>query len=438
MKKMKKLIGAVLLLCMASANAAFADYDPDRAIFALEFDGTDNTDNWINTANKKVTNPEDYLSPEGWFITSPVGVNGKYNFGYVGFKLDYSENPIDVLTKDKLVWETKIKFNMPATKLDGEYLNFSDNQLMIIDGPHSNTRACIKIKDGCLGYGGDHNGFDYVSDYRLKNDTWYTIKADLHIVSHNMEVYIAEEGTGRDFQGPTKGMSYNADWGAWSTPKGQRYIRAVNFTRNLITGGIIYMDYSRLWDEGFAVTKTSIKNGAEDVSADTGFSAEFYGDLMVAASDAVKVQDASGESVPTEITQEGNKFDIYFPAGLKYDEEYTITIPKDIENENADKLGTDIEIKFTTEEAPFIISEPKTALLTGEAEASVKVKNNGTADRTFFILTAVYDADGSLIKLANQEFSAKAGTTENYVAKTDVADGAKTVKAYVWNGFSIE
>ena len=118
MKKMKKLIGAVLLLCMASANAAFADYDPDRAIFALEFDGTDNTDNWITTANKKVTNPEDYLSPEGWFVTSPVGVNGKYNFGYVGFKLDYSENPIDVLTKDKLVWETKIKFNMPELFID--------------------------------------------------------------------------------------------------------------------------------------------------------------------------------------------------------------------------------------------------------------------------------------------------------------------------------
>lgn len=437
MKKnmMTRLLGTALTLCVAASTfvAASADYSPERALMALEFDGTDDTSNWASTNGATVT-PSKHLTKEGYFLTSPMGT---YGFGYAGFMLSYKNNTIDVQSKDDLVWETRIKLNFPDSKCDGEYLNYSDNQFMMIDGPSINNRAIIKLKDGYLGYGGDHNGYDYISEYRLKNNTWYTIRMDLHVVSHNMEVYITDDD-GNEFRGETKSTSYNSDWTAFS-PTGKRYIEYIRFTRNLVTGADIYMDYSRLWDEGFGIAKTSITDGAVNVSADTDFKVEFFDALMAGAGEYVSVKDSDGKKVPTETTQEDEAIELFFPAGLKYGEEYTVTISKDIGNKNGKTLGSDTNIKFTTEEAPFKMGKLTTTVGAKMVTVSFDAKNNTTDNRVLQLLTVVYDSDGNLVKMTNQAVNIAKGHDGLVTAETNVEDvSAATAKAYIWDGFKIK
>lgn len=91
-----------------------------------------------------------------------------------------------------------------------------------------------------------------------------------------------------------------------------------------------------------------------------------------------------------------------------------------------------------TEPTPFGTVDLQTDVSSGKAMVSVRAYNNGTAKRTVSILTAVYD-NGTLVKMTSRTFDVDTGEDKWISCETDVSGAANpTVKAYLWDGISVE
>ena len=433
-----KKFGVMSAVCIAAAVmlASFsvcAEYSTDNALFSAEFEAGDDRTNWRMTgANGKEIANFDYdgVIRDGALTINPMSVSyGRFMvaFSDSDFKPTDTLVPIDVAGKKKIMWETRIRIDMPQSGINADGTLKTDNQILILQDYHQNYRVYIAVRDGFLAYGGTEAKSEIITDYKVYSGKWYTIKAAADFERGRMSMYVTD-GEGNDYSGEEAALSYGLTLGN---------IHRIYFPRQLTGGETTYIDYVRLWDEGFKLIKTSVANGADNVAADTGFRAEFSDVPSAASLENITVCDSEGNTVPAEITADAKAAELYFTAGLKYGEEYIVTIPSTVLNTEGESLS-ESKVKFMTEPTPFGTVDLQTDVSSGKAMVSVRAYNNGTAKRTVSILTAVYD-NGTLVKMTSRTFDVDTGEDKWISCETDVSGAANpTVKAYLWDGISVE
>ena len=443
MKKIKLVAGLIAAFMTVGAGMMQVMAEEDLgSILRLDFDGEDiktgyqfgtmNTANYyavgddrldlIENANGTIiVNTTNFPSISGKNAAPGLCVPSFENFGNATAVKD---GCINVGNYSELVMRTRFKIDGNTTD------NISSEQTLwgLIDG-HVNTNAVIFAYNGKLAYGCSGNTFRasnavVKTEYPLKKGTWYTFemvfkggKVYVNVIPDEGEAFYGEEPIKTGF-----GTVRNIGQVIWWIPA-------------QMTGEI---DYIEIKNEGFRLKNTSIVDGAENVSADTGFSAEFSENVIAATLNDITVVDSDENIVPVEITTSGNVADIFFPAGLKYEEEYTITLPNTITNENNEKIQ-EHKLSFITEEKTFKTGSLKTSISGEDCITSVEIVNNSATDRVISILTVVYDKDNKVVKMSDEKITVEKG--ENGVKTSTVnVSGIEnpTVKAYLWDGLNLE
>ena len=422
----KGMLCLIILASMAiyAGAPAFAEYSPEIALFAAEFEDGDDRTNWAIQPASGTYNYDfafDDLISDGVITVNPQVISyGRFTVPFI--------NPIHVSGNESVFFEIRLKHKYPAGNVSADGTVPADNQFLMIQDSHQNNRVCIGITNtGVIAYGGTPENFEYTTDYKIYNDTWYTIRATMNFASGVVSLYITDDG-GNEFEGPEAKLSYGltlTDIYYIYTPR--------QLTRDQETS----IDYIRLWDNSYKVSDISINDGAEDVPADTGVSVKFMSAPENSSLKNITLKDEDANIVPMEITQDGSSVDLYFPAGLKYDEKYTLTIPETVKNEEGVGV-TPKEISFTTEPPAFRIGTLNTTVNGSLGKTTAEVLNNGTDDRDVCILTVVYNELNEAVKMTNQRFTVKAGTEETISADIDLSGiSSPYVKAYVWDGVKI-
>lgn len=426
-KHITMLCASVLMLFTAGAYAQMPEEnkpaDESSIIFYAEFDGNDDTSKWRRFNSSDAVMP---ANEQNWgTITDGNLLGTKMTTGYGRWGVYYGTGAEAYRVppnKKKLFFETRFKSMVE---------NFTDSALFTIKGKRTTfgaddsvTMIALAVKGGMLSYGGQ-GGLDTKTDYEMKIDTWYTVKAELDYSNRTAYVHISDEnGVSADFD-------VQFLWGL----EFENIIQFSTQRNDLGNNRVSCTDYVMLWDEEFQPVSTSVADGAKNVSTDTGYSIKFLGSVDSDTAGNITVSDASGNSVDVEAVTEENTVNLYFPAGLKYSEKYTVTVPASVKStdgtQTAEKLYT-----FTTESKPFYVDDIVTSLSGNKAEAFVHIKNSGTGDKKVYLLMAVYDSELKLVKMKNVGFTVKAQSDEVISCDCDISGtGGASVKAYLWNGY---
>lgn len=423
-KGLAVVVAALASLALCSASV-YAEYNEQTKLYAAEFDGNDDSSLWVhvNSGGKDTALDVNTLVSDGALVTT----NMSASYGHIKFDFTKKDPQYIMLKeKEKIVWQTRMKFETDSVVNDDGTIKWNDSKWMYLFGESTNYMGIVSIVNGKIGYGGTQTTPAYKSDYGIYPGKWYTITAYVNMKGKRMAVTV-DDGEGNIFEGEEASLAYGLNFDLYS----------ISLPRNLVPGITTYVDYVRLWDEGFKLTKTSVTDGSKGVFADTGFSAEFSGKVKAASLNYITVKDSEGNEVPKEITASETKADIFFPAGLKYDEEYTVTIPNTVVSEEGEAVDL-TEITFTTEPAPFKTGSLTTSLNGDECVTELDVVNNGASDKDICILTVVYE-ENTVVKMVSEKITVTAGTEGTVKSTVDVTGITNPkVKAYLWNGLNIK
>ena len=139
-----------------------------------------------------------------------------------------------------------------------------------------------------------------------------------------------------------------------------------------------------------------------------------------------------------EVTADGKSTELFFSAGLKFNEEYTVNIPDTIKNSAGDSILAR-SLSFTTESPIFSTGTPEVNVSGNTANISLNVTNNGIIDHKICVLTVVYDQQNKVVRMVNNTFEIPVGMNDVVTSTVDVTGiSSPYVKAYVWNGVNIE
>ena len=424
MKKTKILrrLTAILLVGVIFAGVSvFAEYEKESAIFSLDFDETDNAPSfkWSND-NNSLENGE--VIPENG-IASLISADFKGRAPVI--KID---SKIDVSKKKNLFFEVRLKLNTEKSLTSGKpFLKWT--------GSSGNYFASIYCSEGKLFYGKGNSdnpkNASLKTDYEIYANEWYTFR--MHIYNQEKKVSVVVIPDNKDL--PVYDEAYASE-------KGYEYIQPLMWYNLDYLASIslpylpdfenVSLDYIHIWDEDFKVSKTSIKDGQNDVAADSEMILSFSSAPRESTLKNIYVRDSKNNDVPYEITLEENEAEIFFKAGLKYNENYTVTLPAGIVNENNEPLQ-ETAFSFTTELPPLYIGEVQSSLMADTAKTSVFISNNGVESKEYFILNILYDENNNLLKMTNEKFVIAAGEEKTLISETD-SMGAVTIKGYLWDG----
>ena len=424
MKKIKLLrrisLTIFAFIIIAGMNA-YAEYEKESAIFSLDFDETDNAPSfkWSND-NNSLSDVE--VIPENGIVELK---SSDFSGRAPVIKLD---SRIDVSKKKNLYLEVRLKQNTDEQLSGGKpFLKWT--------GSSGNYFASIYCRDGNLYYGkGNQDNPSNASlktDYTILGNEWYTIrmhiynqekKVSVEIIPDNEELpvyneeYAAEKGY--EFIQPL--MWYNLD-----------YLASLSLPY-LPEFGNTSLDYIHIWDDDFKVIKSSISNGENDVPADSEMTLTFSSIPRESSLNNIYVRDSKNNNVPYEVKLNGKDAELFFNAGLKYNEDYTVTVPATVVNENNETLSETV-YKFKTEFPALYIDTIQSTITEGTAKTSVFISNNGTEDKEYYILNLLYDEENNLVKMTNEKFVIAAGEEKTITSET-VGEDAVTVSGYLWDG----
>jgi len=426
MKTKKLIVGAAIFALSAmQAFSAMADMPeerkPEDAIFYAEFDGNDDTSLWA-----KYTVGGDFKGyatvgkvENGNLITEP----GTTSFGswgvYYGLGSDAYQIPV---SSKSIMFEMKFKVEGKVAdstiwRVYGRRTSFGETDNIDF--------ADMYIKNGKIGCG-DRTGVTVDTGIPVELGKWYTIKSRMDFSGKKVYTDITDES------GVTKSFTSNFTWGIEF-----KNITCFTLHRNDVAGVKYITDYVCLWNDGFAVKGFSVEDGAENVRNDADIDISFTAIPKTQTLDNIVVEDEDGEFVGTEITLDGKTAKVYFPLGLRYNKTYTVTVPNTVVNAN-DEAVSEKSVTFTTEARPFEMGEIEKRISEDKVSAELKVRNNTTQDKKFYLLIMVYDEEGTLVKMGNIEGNVAKNTESTVSGELDVSGlNVVDVKTYIWNGIII-
>ena len=429
MKKIK-IMGLLLMIAEAvcitniAVFAEDAEFNEFNKLFSVEFEDGDDRSFWRilgADGSVKTFDFDSAITDSSLKLTPNTASYGK-------FRAEFSDNPIHVENITSVYWETRLKFNYPEGSLRSDGTLPNDTQMFILQDFHQNHRVCIAIYNGALAYGGTPENPGLFTDYKMYNNTWYTIRAMMNFNTNVVSVYIVDEN-GNEYSGSETQFSYGEEI---------KDIYFVDFPRQLIANQETYIDYIRVWDGRFQLYDTSISDGEENVPADASLSMNFSDIPVEQTLTGIVVTDSDGNSVPYEVTANDKSAELFFSAGLKFNEEYTVNIPDTIKNSAGDSMIAR-SFSFVTESPIFSTGVPNVNVSGNNAQISVDVTNNGTTNKEICVLTVVYDQQNKVAKMVNNTFEIPVGMNDAVTATVDVTGiSSPYVKAYVWNGVNIE
>ena len=429
MKKIK-IMGLLLMIAAAvciTSIAVFAEdaeFNEYNKIFSVEFEDGDDRSFWRALGADGSVKSFDFDSAiiDGALKLTPMTIS------YGKFRAEFSDNPIHLKNVTSVCWETRLKFNYPQGSLRADGTIPNDTQMLIMQDFDQNHRAVVAVNNGVLAYGGTPENQEFHSDYKMYNNTWYTIRAKMNFATGYMSVYIVDEN-GIEYSGPEAKLAYGLTLND---------IYFADFPRQLISNQETYIDYIRVWDGRFQLLDTSIADGEENVPADTSLSMNFSDTPTEQTLSEIIVTDSDGNAVPYEVTADGKSTELFFSAGLKFNEEYTVNIPDTIKNSAGDSILAR-SLSFTTESPIFSTGTPEVNVSGNTANISLNVTNNGIIDHKICVLTVVYDQQNKVVRMVNNTFEIPVGMNDVVTSTVDVTGiSSPYVKAYVWNGVNIE
>ena len=427
--KKTKIISMVLALGMMLLNLPMlASANDDAMIFQAEFNGTDDDTEWGWTnhegkyngyaypgtiANGLLNIPQNANQVKKW--SAFLGENIQSGGGVKG-------EGHQVSGKSNIVLKTSFRAN--------ELQN--GGEIMYVMGRHTAGTAdgnIIKVysTNGNLSYQGTDNVTN--SGYTLNTDRFYDLTIKLDFVQQKATINIDDrQGSEGTFATKFFGVP-NRTYETIS-----RLIAGATYT----TGNYDF-DYIRLYDNSNSVTSTSIKDGDYNVSVAEDFIINFAKDVSVESLNNIIVKDSEGNDVPYQAEPNGSDTKsgkLFFNAGLKFDENYTITVPQTVTSTEGEGVS-EKTIAFSTEKPIFQAAVEKIDILsaTNQARAEISVTNNGENPKDIHVITLVYDSEGKIIKMADHTIRVEAPFSGTLYATTEeIGENAASAKAYVWDG----
>ena len=143
--------------------------------------------------------------------------------------------------------------------------------------------------------------------------------------------------------------------------------------------------------------------------------------------------------------ENNKKYEIYFPAGLLYDEKYTLYVSNELKSVEGKEAGV-YEEDFTTEKSPFSIDSvlyynQESKKISADALSGVTtltnllvVTNNSGMDKDLRVLNLIYDENNRLLKIENTELTAEnKGTRYRIDMDLNGIESAAYVKTHIWD-----
>lgn len=435
MKKMINVIlSAALLLSAASLTAAAAEQERDMGVFVrVNFDGKDKQEGYEfgaeATGKSKITGIAD-----GNLVINSTNFPGSGNSPQIRIKDWDNYGAWDKLTGEVITVGNYEKVTIRTRfKIDGESTApmKADNEIFrMVDG-HVNSSVTIFAKDGKLAYGmaGNTpavNQAEKVTDYNLYKGTWYTME----VYCQNAKWYVNII--------PDEGEAYYGTDAIKTGYKNSDEIGKIQWWRPNAMSGVV--DYVEVVNEGFRVKDISIDDGAEDIPVYTDYDITLSEKISEGTLKA-EVTDSEGNKVPVEITEGESSGKIEFPAGLKYGEKYTVTIPTALKTQGGKALKTAAKYSFTTEEKPYSVGGFKYTAGTNEMNVSFDANNKSGLEKNINVLLVSYDDNGKVFAMKNEKvtidgsFSGKKSVS---IKTAQSAPETKNVKAYIWDGIEFK
>lgn len=227
----------------------------------------------------------------------------------------------DTAGKENIMWETKIKWDYPASALDENgYINYNDNALLRLNGKNTNYMANLRYTNGYISYGGTQNDAAVITTERFKNNEWYTVRMYVNNVTKKMKLeFVSDDafldGEKHEFYGDWTDTSYGLALGD---------IYYITFTRQLEDGMTTYIDYSKLVDMSLLPTPSATYNGADlngQKNVTAGTSAEITFDYAIGADDLNKITINNGAVISKALSEDGKTVTVTFDtvaASTKY------------------------------------------------------------------------------------------------------------------------
>lgn len=405
----------------AAKDVSFTTVDDISYILKLDFNGQDDTSGFMWTPNRDTSNPKDLNSK----ISNGTIKVDRNDMGSQHLTVSF-DNAIDAAGRENLYFEERVRYTMVSPRADG--LVASSGPILNVFGTTTNYQETVFAKDGKLSYGGVNlNSTLKDTNFEIKENEWYTIRLHLNNATKTFSVSI-EDDYGNKFDGITD--STGEVQNSYGLSNDTIYHVLFGYTADLN----IELDYIKIWDSDIRITSSSIKNGDVNVSNDSDVVLEFSKDVNKDSLSGISVNDSDGNIVPVEITADDRKAVIYFSAGLKYDEDYTLTVPTSVTDTEGKNINETI-ISFKTEPKPMLVENHGVEIDGTTATAHATAVNTTNKDKKVCIVMVVYDKDGNVIMMKNVSENISATSTKEIYAECEIGNAEDvTVKAYVWNG----
>ena len=449
---MKKIILLAAAMMMAmSAQVMAAD---DEYIWHDEFD---DMSKWkIDSTNKSAS------VSDGWLVVDAFDLDDKFNVNTDGMK----EEEINRMWNDDFVKissalggvdvtpfpeiEVEIKIVFPDIEIPEGYGDAGSNNFDFpsISGKNISNDNMTWLHGGL--YYGRFIGYDNAGNSKQVYPT------DYWIMPRETELYW--KITINKVTGKTNYVVCDKDGvelGSLSLPNSAANAKSLSSLSITIPESYkAKIDYIRIKALGVNVMSATTDKDVlldKNIRTDAGMKLTFSHILDKDTLDGITLTDAAGDVVDMEITQDDvNKklYNVFFPAGLKYDAEYTLMISDTVTSEDGKALNA-FEKVFTTEASPFYtkklahrdqsgIVEDIGNISTSESIKSIlTMTNNSKLTKNIEVVRVVYNSEGKVVKVATDSFEIVRSTDVKTTSTIDLTGlDAASMEVYIWDAFT--
>ena len=406
MKKIIFLMSSILML-----SATFTAYAEGEVIFQDDFD------EYTWTSNKNVS------VQDGWVTFDAT--NG-------GFTVEKTVGA-DMANTTELEIEYKLKFEESIDNIDNSWTFPRFIGKSNEDSEEEIYSAGIYLKRFLFYKKGGNT-----ANYYFLPDLEYVIKAKLNYIKDTFEVEIFEEGT----ETPVQKHALNPQ------PITDMATLKFNIARFAVPKGAkVSVDYIKVLSTGLRMNDVT-PDISKKIRTDSSIYLTFSHELDEETLSAIKVLDEDKNEVVCDIKKDAEnnkKYEIYFPAGLLYDEKYTLYVSNELKSVEGKEAGV-YEEDFTTEKSPFSIDSvlyynQESKKISAEALSGVTaltnllvVTNNSGMDKDLRVLNLIYDENNRLLKIENTELTVEnKGTRYRIDMDLNGIESAAYVKTHIWD-----
>ena len=334
----------------AETNISFTTVD------APYFVKEDLTDRYNGSWSRSLDN--DYVHQDWYFKDADgdgvndmmEGVGGDYSFTFL------LPSNVPLTTVNELMIETRVRYraNNTAALEDRSLPDDTDNNnggLLLVRGNETNNNS-FEVRtnaDGYLTYGGMF-GRGLVTDYKVYDNTWYTIRLAFSADESSASLYITDDA-GNEYQGEAAISRY----GYAIAP-----LSEIKYSYGLWTYSDV--DYLYVWAKEPEATATV---GDSDLAGATDVALSFKSIITLPKSVAtgtdlsgIVITDGAADIVPTSVSEVGtsggvfNTIEVVTPI-LEQGTEYTLAVPVIGDNKG-------VSFDFKTVDGPYIVKEDLT------------------------------------------------------------------------------